>query len=177
MNVSMKKIQGENIKMRTIKAMPLSKKAFAPYGEYYSFTKPDGYALQGEIHRFFPDRITAYQGNQIGLSPILVKKPEKMLIKQIEYHTTTCEMIMPLNDDMILHVAQPSAGKPIPEETVAFIVPKNTLVKMNACVWHLAPLPKTKEELAAMIVLPECTYINDCTVVDLKEDEQFVIEL
>jgi ureidoglycolate lyase len=99
-----------------------------------------------------------------------------MKVTQIEYHTTTCEMILPLNDDMILHVAQPSAGKPITDQTKAFLVPKNTLVKMNACVWHLAPLPANANELCAMIILPECTYMNDCKVVDLKEDEQFIIE-
>ena len=47
---------------------------------------------------------------------------------------------------------------------------------MNACIWHLAPLPANADELVAMIVLPECTYMNDCTVVDLKDDEQFIIE-
>jgi ureidoglycolate lyase len=163
--------------MRTIKAVKLTKEAFAPYGEYYKMDKPQGYSLNGEIHSFFPDRLVATQGYKVGYSPILVNKPEKMLIKQVEYHTTTSEMIMPLNDDMILHVAEPSAGKPIPEYTKAFIVPKHTLIKMNACVWHLAPLPKTKDQLCALIILPECTYINDCKVVDLKEEEQFVIEL
>ena len=54
-------------------------------------------------------------------------------------------------------------------------MPKHTLVKMNACVWHLAPLPANAPELAAMIILPECTYMNDCTVVDFKEEEKFVI--
>ena len=32
------------------------------------------------------------------------------------------------------------------------------------------------DELCAMI-LPECTYANDCTVVPLKEEEQFEIIL
>jgi len=31
--------------------------------------------------------------------------------------------------------------------------------------------------LTAMIILPECTYANDCTVVDLAEDEQFEIKM
>ena len=162
--------------MRTIKAERLTKTAFAPYGEYYSMSNPDGYALCGELHRFFPDRVTANECGNVGFSPILVKKPEKMLVTQVEYHTTTCELILPLNDDMILHVAEPSAGKPITDRTKAFIVPKNTLVKMNACVWHLAPLPRRKDQLAAMIILPECTYMNDCKVVDLAPEEQFVIE-
>ena len=100
-----------------------------------------------------------------------------MIITQQEYHTTTWEMILPLNDDMILHCAPASAGTPVGEHAKAFIVPKNTLVKMNAAIWHLAPLPATKDELAAMIILPECTYANDCTVVDLPQDQQFQIVL
>ena len=162
--------------MRTIKAEKLTKEAFAPFGQYYAMSEPDGYPLSGEIHRFFPDRLIANMGaRNTAFSPILVRKPEKMIITQAEYHTTTCEIIMPLNDDMILHVAPPSAGKPLPEYTKAFIVPKNTIIKMNACVWHLAPLPANVSELSAMIVLPECTYMNDCTVVDFDECEKFEI--
>ena len=162
--------------MKKIKVEQLSKQAFAPFGAYYDMANPDGYALSGELHNFYPDRLTAYHDGQVGFSPITVKKPKQMKITQIEYHTTTCEIIMPLSDDMILHVAPPSAGKPLPEHTKAFLVPKNTLVKMNACVWHLAPLPANADSLTAMIILPECTYMNDCIVVDLKEDEQFIIE-
>ena len=162
--------------MKTIKVQPLTKEAFAPYGEYYAMTNPDGHALRGEIHEFFPDRLTAYQGHQVAFSPLRVQKPAQMKVTQVEYHTTTCEGIMPLTDDMILHVAQPSGGVPITDQTKAFLVPKNTMVKLKACVWHLAPLPANNDEIIVMIVLPECTYINDCIVVDLKEDEQFIIE-
>ena len=162
--------------MKKIKVEQLSKQAFAPFGTYYDMANPDGYALRGELHAFYPDRLTAYHDGQVAFSPITVKKPDVMKVTQVEYHTTTCEIIMPLSDDMILHVAPPSAGKPLPELTKAFIVPKNTLIKMNACVWHLAPLPANADSLTAMIILPECTYMNDCIVVDLKEDEQFIIE-
>lgn len=162
--------------MKTIKVQKLTYNDFAPYGTFYNCAKPNGHSLNGEIHKFFPDRVCAYFDGQVGFSPILVKKPDKMLITAIEYHTTTCEMIMPLSDDMILHVAQPSAGTPITDKTKAFLVPKNTLVKMNAGVWHLAPLPAKKDELSALIILPECTYMNDCTVVNLEEKDQFIIE-
>ena len=163
--------------MRTIQAEPITIEGFAPFGQFYSMTDPQDYALCGELHRFFPDRLTGDSEHRLGFSPILVKKPEKMVITAVEYHTTTWEMIMPLNDNMILHVAPPSAGTPVTHLTKAFIVPKNTLVKMNAAIWHLAPLPAKADELAAMIVLPECTYANDCTVVDLKPEEQFEIVL
>ena len=161
--------------MRQIPVEPITNEAFAPFGQFYPMEKPEGYALCGEIHRFFPDRINADSDHRVGYSPILVKKPEKMIITQQEYHTTTWEMILPMNDDMILHVAPASAGTPVTQLAKAFLVPKHTLVKMNAAIWHLAPLPANAEELAAMIILPECTYANDCTVVDLKPEEQFEI--
>ncbi len=163
--------------MRTIKAIPISNENFAPYGQFYTMDAPKGHALCGELHQFFPDRLNADSNHRVGYSPILVNKPEKMVITQQEYHTTTWEMIMPLNDDMILHVAPASAGTPVTDQAQAFIVPKHTLVKMNAAIWHLAPLPAKEKQLSAMIILPECTYANDCTVVDLTPEQQFEIVL
>ena len=163
--------------MRQIKVMPLTHEAFAPFGRFYAMDKPQGHALCGEIHQFFPDRLSADSSHRVGYSPILVKKPEKMVITSQEYHTTTWEMILPLNDDMILHVAPASAGTPVPHLAQAFLVPKNTLVMLNAAIWHLAPLPASVPELAAMIILPECTYANDCTVVELPQEQQFEIVL
>ena len=161
--------------MKTVKAQPITHESFAPFGQFYTMDKPDGYTLCGELHKFFPDRIVADSNHRIGFSPITVKKPEKMIINMQEYHTTTWEMILPLDDDMILHCAPASAGTVVTDYVKAFIVPKNTLVKINSAIWHLAPLPANKESLTAMIILPECTYANDCTVVELSEEQQFEI--
>ena len=163
--------------MLTIQAKPITHENFAPFGQFYTMAAPDGYALKGEIHQFFPDRLVADSPRRVGYSPIVVKKPERMIITQQEYHNTTWEMILPLDDDMILHCAPASAGTPVTHLTKAFLVPKNTLIKMNAAIWHLAPLPANAEELAAIIILPECTYANDCTVVDLTPEQQFEIVL
>ena len=161
--------------MRQIKAEKLTIEAFAPFGEFFSFSEPTGYSLNGELHRFFPDRILSNVVGNMGMSPILVKKPEKYVVTMQEYHTTTAEVIFPINDDMVLHVAPRTAGTLANDWAKAFIVPKNTMVKMYAGVWHLAPLPLNKDELQAIIILPECTYANDCTVVELPEDQQFEV--
>lgn len=161
--------------MKQIKAVPISQEVFASFGQFYTMDQPQGYALCGEIHQFFPDRLVADSEHRVGYSPIVVKRPERMIVTQQEYHTTTWEMIMPLDGDMILHVAPASGGTPVTDLAQAFIVPRHTLVKLNAAIWHLAPLPKTNEQLTAMIILPECTYANDCTVVDLTPEQQFEI--
>lgn len=161
--------------MKQIKLELITHENFAPFGQFCDMSHPNGYALCGELHQFFPDRITADSEHRVGYSPIVVKKPQRMIVTQQEYHTGTWEMILPLDDDMIIHCAPASAGAIVTDHVKAFLVPKHTLVKMNAAIWHLAPLPANNEQLTAMIILPECTYCNDCTVVDLAEDEQFEI--
>ena len=161
--------------MKQVKVQPLTRDAFAPFGEFYSMAEPDGYALVGAIHQFFPDRMTTACTGRLAFSPLVVKRPERMIITQQEYHTTAEELILPLDDDMILHVAPASGGKTVTDHAKAFLVPKNTLVKLKAAIWHLAPLPAAREQLTALIILPECTYANDCPVVDLSPNEQFEI--
>lgn len=161
--------------MKQIKVQPLTHEAFAPFGEFYTMTAPDGYPLCGAIHKFYPDRLTTTAQGRLAFSPLVVTKPEKMIITQQEYHTTTEELLLPLDDDMILHVAPASGGAIVSEYAKAFLVPKNTLVKMKAAIWHLAPLPANNDTITTMVILPECTYCNDCTVVDLPADAQFEI--
>ena len=135
--------------MREVKAVTITKEEFAPYGTFYDMTHPDGYPLQGEIHKFYPDRISGTAMGSMAFSPIEVKK-----------------------DD---HVAPASAGTPVPQLAKAFLVPKGSMVKINAAIWHLCPLPANNEVLHAMIILPECTYANDCTVVEFEEKDWFKI--
>lgn len=162
--------------MREVKATPITAENFAPYGSFCKMEEPTGYALQGAIHKFYPDRVTGTCVGTMAFSPIHVQKDER-IIKTAEYHTTTWEGIIPLNDDMIVHVAPASGGTPVPELAEAFIIPKGCMVKINAAIWHLCPLPVNEDVLHAIIVLPECIYANDCTVVDMEEKDWFQIVL
>lgn len=163
--------------MKKIKVQPLTREEFAPFGQYYNMVEPDGYPLCGAIHKFYPDRITGDSEHRLGFSPLVVRKPDSMVITQQEYHTNSWEMILPLDDDMIIHCAPASGGEVVTDYVKAFLVPKNTLVKLNTAIWHLAPLPANNDKVTLLIVLPERTYANDCVVVDLKEDEQFELVL
>lgn len=160
--------------MREVKAVKINAADFAPYGTFCNMTEPEGYPLTGEIHKFYPDRISGTCTGSMAFSPIAVRKDDR-IVKMAEYHTTTWEGIVALDDDMIIHVAPASGGTPVPELAKAFIVPKGYMVKINAAIWHLCPLPLNNDELHAMIILPECTYANDCTVVEFEEKDWFKI--
>ncbi len=165
--------------MRQIKAQPLTLEDFAPFGCFASVMEPKGEALHGEIHSFYRENSRYfYEGKlPVGFSPIVVKRPDKMVITCAEYHNKTCEAIMPVNDDMILHVAPAGGTDPVPEKTKVFIVPKGTIVTLYPGVWHLCPLPKSESVLHALIVLPERTYVNDFFLENFAEKDCFEIVL
>ena len=63
--------------MKKVKAELITNENFAPFGQFYSMAEPKDYALCGELHKFFPDRLTACSNKAVGYSPIIVKKPAK----------------------------------------------------------------------------------------------------
>ena len=160
--------------MKTIKAKPISKENFSCYGQFTDLLNPSGYSL-GD---FYADRVKmSVSGNHaVAFSPLTVHRQDPMIVTQAEYHNTTQEGILCLDDDVVLHVAPPSK-EPVPEYTEAFIVPKGTLVCLNLGVWHLSAMPLHEETAHVLIVLPERIYYNDCIVVDYPEDKQVKIEL
>ena len=162
--------------MKKIKLEKLTKESFAPFGSYYDMANPDGVGMQGDFHVFYPDRLPVCFDEEIAFSPLVVKKLAELKIATIEYHNNTPEVILPITDDAIIHVALPQKETPTAEQNKAFLVPKNTMVKLNPCVWHYAPLPANNENITVIIGLPLLTYKNNCYVVDLTEDQQFIIE-
>ena len=159
--------------MYTIKAKPLTAENFKPFGSFTSVVNPSGPSL-GD---YFNDQLEfPVSGNlPIGFSPFIVHKGE-MIVTKAEYHNTTCEGVLPMDDDVVLHVA-PATVDPVPELTEAFIVPKGTMVKLNVGVWHLAAMPINLETAHILIVLPERIYKTDCVVVEYEEDQHIKIEL
>ena len=160
--------------MYTIKAKPITAENFKAYGTFASMVNPEGPSL-GD---FYNDQVEfPVSGNlPIAFSPLVSRKPEKMIITTVEYHDTTCEGVLPLDDDAILHVA-PASKYPVPELTEAFYVPKGTFVKLNVGVWHLAALPVHNDIMHVMITLPERIYKSDCVVVEYNEEDYIEIEM
>ncbi len=159
--------------MKTIKAKPITVENFSYYGQFTDLQNPEGYSL-GD---FYHDRVKmSVAGNHaIAFSPLVVHKTDPMVVSQAEYHNTTQEGILCLDDDVIIHVAPPSK-EPVPELTEAFIVPKGTMVCLNLGVWHLSAMPLNKDTAHVLIILPERIYLNDCIVVDYPEEKWVQIE-
>jgi ureidoglycolate lyase len=58
-----------------------------------------------------------------------------------------------------------------------FRVPQGTLVTLRPGVWHHAPFAFECECVNVMVVLPERTYMNDCFVFIIPEEEQIEMSM
>ena len=154
--------------MKQIKAKPITAENFKEFGSFTDLMNPEGFSL-GD---FYQDRLKMHcSGNlQTAFSPLLIRKPEKMVVSSAEYHNYTQEGVLCLDDDVVVHVA-PAGKEAVPELTEAFLVPQGTMVLLNTGVWHF------KELAHVLIVLPERTYFNDCVVVDYPEEQWVEITL
>ena len=80
--------------MKTIKANPITVENFAPYGSFTSIVEPSGNALGN----FYNDKVLLpVSGSMpVAFSPLVMDKPDKMIISEVEYHNTTGEGILPV---------------------------------------------------------------------------------
>ncbi len=60
-----------------------------------------------------------------------------------EYHTNACEVMMPMDDDMVMYAGPASNDVVELDKLQAFIIPKGTMVVFRAGAWHGAPTPCT----------------------------------
>lgn len=164
--------------MNKIKTQPLTSENFSRFGSYVNMVHPSGDYIGEQPILFYRDPVTmSIFGASVAFSICEVYKQEKMIISTVECHNYSCEVILPLDDDAVIHVAPATNKVPIPEKTMAFYIPKGTLVRLNTGVWHLAPLPIHNDVIHNLIVLPERVYANDCYVVRYEEKDYIKIEL
>jgi ureidoglycolate lyase len=164
--------------MRKISAQRLTYESFKTFGTFADMINPNTTKIGDKPVEFFRDmlQIRLGQSTTASISTCCIEKRET-LIDCIEFHSSTCEGFMPLDGDVLVHVAPASPNGQIPpDEMQAFIIPKYTFVMMSPGVWHYAPFPIEKEYVHTLVILPERTYANDCIVVNLTKEESIMIE-
>ncbi|MDD7021645.1 MAG: hypothetical protein PUI29_03660 [Aeromonadales bacterium] len=160
--------------MKTVKAQELDPVKFAQYGEYVDLLHPSGQHLGGFYHDHLIFPVSGVM--PMAYSPLVVDKPERMIIDKDEYHDDTGELSLCLDDDVVIHVTTASSD-PHPQDMEAFIVPRGTLVAIKPGVFHMCSYPVHEKQAHILIGLPERTYKRDCVVVEYKSEDQVEIVL
>ena len=165
--------------MRTAKVEQLTLEAFAPFGQFASMIDPEAEFIGAKPVEFFRDMVPLNLGDPMASFSVCRVETRPEVVDVTEYHTACGEGTLPLDADILIHVAPATPNGEVPWDRVRiFRVPKGTFVALKPGVWHHAPFLADANAIAAnvLIVLPERTYANDCIVAELEEDRQTRIE-
>jgi ureidoglycolate lyase len=163
--------------MASVAVQSLNLDAFQRYGTFVKMidnpNRPSGRPVI-----FTPDMIQMQLGGTSTASFSICRvEPRAPVISGNEYHNLCCEGILPLDGDILIHVAPASSpAMPFPKERIeVFAVPQGTMVVLRPGVWHGAPYAAADAPVNVLVVLPERTYALDCGRVRLSEEEQVEI--
>jgi len=155
----------------------LTNDSFHIYGSFANMTPPSGPKLGFGKVEFYRDMAILSLG-QIGEASFSVTRVQKRdnIIDAMECHQYTGEACLPLDGDILMHVAPASPTSSVPLDKIeVFRVPKGTLVVLRPGVWHCAPFAEKTEFANVMVVLPERTYANDIFFYKMTKEEEIQI--
>jgi ureidoglycolate lyase len=163
--------------MNTVSVQPLTAEAFQPFGSFANVLNPGAERFGKPPVEFYRDIIQQDVGAETASFSICRVEARPLVIAAAEYHNRCCEGILPIDNDVLIHVGPatpPSAPLPV-DRLKVFRVPRGTLVVLRPGVWHLAPYTTNDEPANVLVVLPERTYANDCVVSRLDESQHLEI--
>jgi len=164
--------------MRKIKVRELDRDAFDVYGSYAQLINPKTEKIGREPIEFFRDMLQLNLGS-VPIASISVCRvcSRPFVIDTVEYHDGSSEGILPLDGEVIIHVAPATPPGQIPlERFEAFRIPAGTFVALRPGVWHYAAYALGDEVVNVLIVLPERAYAQDCEASKIPERDQIEIE-
>jgi ureidoglycolate lyase len=166
--------------VRKVKARVLEVGAFLPYGFFEDMLGDSAVKMGVPPVEFYRDMLQHNLGGEsIASYSVCRVWPRPMTIGGAECHSRCGECIMPLDGDVMIHVAPATnPARPLaPEAFQVFRVPQSTMVILRPGVWHGAPYALKQESVSALIGLPERAYAKDCIYKNFEEGEKLEIEL
>jgi ureidoglycolate lyase len=157
--------------MRKVKTRELSLEAFAPYGAFADMLDPEAAHFGDEPIQFYRDMVQLDLGGKgVASFSICRVKDRPLVVDVTEFHSSCGEGILPLDSDVLIHVGAASPNGEVPlDDLEVFRVPRGTMVALRPGVWHHAPFAHKSQKANVLIVLPERTYANDCTVYEIEK--------
>jgi len=160
--------------MHKLHVKELSVEGFARYGHYARMIDPEAEKIGTAPVEFFRDMVPLNLGASTTASFSVCRVSRRReLIDVCEFHNDTEEGILPLDAEVLVHVAPATPGPEVPVDRIeVFRVPRGTFVALKRGVWHHAPFAHGAEVANVLIVLPERAYAVDCAVREIAPDRR-----
>jgi ureidoglycolate lyase len=168
--------------MREIRYKALGAESFARYGAFADMldpeaNKPSSMRIGAPPIEFFRDILQTGLGlDSVASFGVCRVSKRPFVIDASEWHDTACEAVMPIDGDVLMHVAPAVPEGRFPSELAeVFLVPKGTMAVLRPGVWHHGPYAFGQERVSCLVTLPERLYARDCKSVALDPNERIAI--
>ncbi len=150
---------------------------FGKYGGFANLINPDAPHLGAEPIQFYRDMALLELGGKAAALSTCRVCARPAVVDVSEYHNGCGEALVPLDGDVLIHVAPANGGDGVPTDQMEiYRVPQGTAVVLRPGVWHHAPFAHGQDCVNVLIVLPERTYAVDCHVHKLGKGERVKIK-
>ncbi len=157
--------------MSLLKPRELTKEGFGPYGTIIA-PPGDAVAAADESHFAFYPVVSAEELSGSEMFANLVCKYRPFILKKLERHLETPEMLCALSGDSLLCVAAPSANPEILslDDVRVFTIRQSQAVLLKPGCWHWIPYPLQKGPSLFLLLFKDGTGDNDLEIAVLPEE-------
>lgn len=155
----------------------LTLQTFSRFGTYVDLLHPEDHDKIGaDPGGFYRDMVQITLNGANASCSVSQVYPRPFVLDAMEYHNSTGEGMLPLDEDAIICFAPASTPDgPDPAQIHAIRVPHGTLVTIRPGVWHSPAYPCGELPLNMLVILPERVYATDCQVVPVPAADEIRI--
>lgn len=168
----------DRISMRTLKIEPLTKEAFAPFGDVIETDGSDYFMINNGSTRRYHKLATVETAQPEDNAIISIFSAEKLemplRIRMLERHPLGSQAFIPLLGNPFLVVVAPLGDVPVPGLVRAFLTNGRQGVNYHRGVWHHPVL--TIEKRDDFLVVDRSGSGNNCDEHFFTEDEQLLLD-
>jgi ureidoglycolate lyase len=154
---------------KTLTYKKADRQSVAPYGELIDIEGVEATADM-DAFAFWNDlSLGEFQGT---VTFGMVKtKPGKMTVPLLERHVQTSETLIPLDEDIVLALAEPT-GDVLPDlgTAAAFLIPRGQAITLKQGTWHYIPMVPSGAAARTLVVFRKDTPSEDLEVKELAPE-------
>lgn len=161
--------------MRTLPLEPLTKVAFAPFGEVIETAGSDFFLINNGSTRRYHQLATVQTDDRAILSLFVAEVlPMPLTIRMLERHPHGSQAFVPLHGQPFLIVVAPPAEAPDPEAVRAFVTDGRQGINYHRGVWHHPVLALVPQD--TFLVIDRAGTGPNCDEHVFAEHEQWLLD-
>ena len=163
--------------MKELTMQELTLEKFERYGRFADMLNVNCDFIGEKPITFFRDMLRQDLKDTAVCYSILQVGPREKIVDISEYHDHTAEMLMPMDCDVVIHVAPADCMTDVQTDKIElFLIPKGTMIILRPGVWHHAPFTLNGKTANILIGLPERLYATDCKVSKIPLEKQIQVK-